>query len=374
VHFIKIKIMYENNLTNLDELINPFLYSVTELSILWSKLTIESQIIIFKSFIKNNKEQSLLEDFINLTLDSKNEYVRYLAAIECIKDEKLYEAFYNKISSDSADIVNNLLILKDIKYHSPENFFLLSQKYRLTILNIYKFHYDLNSLIEFALKNNVKKNELIELIVSYINNKEFKNYYSTTENYLDGFEWYMKTNYLTEIWKTMPKLPKDIANIFLAYLPVETMKSKFIPDNWSMCLPDDILYNLSDDQCIILLERTDINLPKNFIEKKIKELEEKELFIKEKAIRKLNFEEIKFLSDEELSQEINNTLQHVNISNIQKKNTYLIVLTYLSLSRPLTKISKYFKNLNEGLTLIMFYVALIVVGLLINKIFNWFFS
>jgi len=366
--------MYENNLTNLDELINPFLYSVTELSILWSKLTIESQIIIFKSFIKNNKEQSLLEDFINLTLDSKNEYVRYLAAIECIKDEKLYEAFYNKISSDSADIVNNLLILKDIKYHSPENFFLLSQKYRLTILNIYKFHYDLNSLIEFALKNNVKKNELIELIVSYINNKEFKNYYSTTENYLDGFEWYMKTNYLTEIWKTMPKLPKDIANIFLAYLPVETMKSKFIPDNWSMCLPDDILYNLSDDQCIILLERTDINLPKNFIEKKIKELEEKELFIKEKAIRKLNFEEIKFLSDEELSQEINNTLQHVNISNIQKKNTYLIVLTYLSLSRPLTKISKYFKNLNEGLTLIMFYVALIVVGLLINKIFNWFFS
>lgn len=232
---------------------------------LWHGLTVDQQIQFLSELDKKKytAPSHLLEKIRINALDSKNPYVRYLAAKEfyfpedCSENEKILR---NKIKNDPDPLVKNSLLEPGLLslhvFDDLDEFFSLPQDARLAIMrtqwlittNIEPLFID---AVEKYLPNGmITKEEIIDLMLDFLLNPEFQAYYA--EKGYEGLDEYHKGEDTEKLWRLISKLPKYLSHILIKYLPAES--------GLRASISSDVIDTLNDEQLIMLLQRKNVGL------------------------------------------------------------------------------------------------------------------
>jgi hypothetical protein len=201
-------------------------------------------------------------------LKGKNAYVRYLAAKGLSFGEYSSEevnAVKELITNDSEPLVKySLYETADFAaaWHGlpdPKVFFSLVHDARLAIVrNLTGAGEKIAAIIRYAVDNclqngTVTEKELFEILLDYINKKEFKVRYKEDHlSYDDPCGQVLDGKNIEALWDLVPKVPGPGAYVLILSLPASAGFSKDIPKK--------ISGSLDNNQLEMLLQREDVEL------------------------------------------------------------------------------------------------------------------
>lgn len=249
---------------HLRELVSPTPSGFAKLIAAWEGLDTETQILLLHEIKQLSKSGRHYFDktFLIVALKSPNPYVRYLAAKEF--HPYATEEINQLIENDPDPLVRfckkedtwNFIFSDEFK--DPKAFFEMPHEARLsTVRSLRGRGEEIAKLISYAVDNELKKgavtkDELLEILVDYVNRAEFKNYYKEDILSYDGWGEFQKGKDIKSLWNLVLKVPERISHIIIQHVPAKAGLSTGIPDN--------VLKNMSIEQLKILFYRPDVGL------------------------------------------------------------------------------------------------------------------
>lgn len=226
----------------------------------WDGLTPETQIKIL-SILRHKLPKAVR----NRAISHGNPYIRYLASRDASFNEKCQcpEDILTvaKIASDNEVLVKYSRILEQTSMYrlehklTPELFFSLAHEARLLLLshNITILSRYFKELIEWAIENgSISQVELDELTEEFLKNKSALSYFEPKP--YEGYESYLRSDLLRDLWLLIPKLGKTES----AYLLAEHLPTK--DGLVSEVLNDEVLEKLGNNVLYTLFCRSDVEL------------------------------------------------------------------------------------------------------------------
>jgi hypothetical protein len=264
---------------HLSELLKVTPSGIAKLIAAWDGLSTESQIVILTEIQRKNFPRYLTEKVYIKAIESKNAYVRYLAARRFTfssksQSEEIYgknetskmEAIKKRIEEDSNDLVRYCLLedetgfssICDEELNDPVAFFELPQAARLAKVRylcgcgerIAKLFFH---AIDHELKDGtVSEHELSEILLEYVGKPEFREHYKDERLSYDGWGEYQKGKDISALWHLVPKLPIACAYVLVENLPIGAGLQNEVHD--------DVLKNMDNLLLEQLLWRNDVVL------------------------------------------------------------------------------------------------------------------
>ena len=238
-----------------------------EITAMWPYLSDESKIIFFLEKEKRPELRVICWLWNNLclqALESKNPYIRYLAAkayyfnfhMSKHLDEKVKEI----IASDPENLVQNAHLEGKFSIDVPteedfEKLKFVNHQAKLSLVKngqmrpIY-----FCKLVEFIIKNdnnlnNIKENEIYEIIYEYISSEKFAFY--ITDRLSNPYD---QDQDIKSLWNLINILPERLADLLITKLPIEK------PNEQDFFIINGILEKMTPKQIKILLNRNDLLL------------------------------------------------------------------------------------------------------------------
>lgn len=284
----------------LAELLQPTPSGVAKLLAAWDGLSVEVKIQVLTELPKLQLPEYLDKKVRLKALDSKNPYVRYLAArrfsfLSKSQSEEIYgksetekmEAIKKRIEEDSEPLVKFsiyegiLPVTKDNPFEDPEAFFALPQEARLAIVrSLTGWGNKIAKLMFYAVDHQLKDGtvseiELFEILSDYLNKREFLEHYRRDRLSYDGYGEYLKGEDIVALWNLVLKLPIWVSLELIRTLPTSAGFKSNIPEN--------VLSALNDPQLAELLYRKDVEL-EELRKKTFFEAGEEQWYVKNAAI------------------------------------------------------------------------------------------
>jgi len=279
----------------ISELVKPRPSNMTKIIAVWDGLSIESQIEILMQLRKmlpsNDGLQYELAKKVRVkALESKNAYIRYLAAKDLKyldKDNENDKIIIKIIENDAVPFVRHWELEdgglfkwgdKDLK--DPAKFWGLPRETRLAKMGgLTGISSGIAEVLTFAVEGPLKEGliseeEIEEIICEYVMRLRVENWFEHDNKSYDGAGEYFKGKDLDELWNVVPKLPLNPSYLLIKFLPTKGGLS------WNIL--EEIVKQMSDIQLRFLLEREDVYLPE--LRKKIFFSEDKDKWLKRSAV------------------------------------------------------------------------------------------
>jgi hypothetical protein len=241
----------------LSEFLRPTPSSILMLCAAWDGLSVESQVYLLKAVGQMRIYRELRDRVFLKGLDSKNAYVRYLAAQRLSGFSPEVQL---KIESDPDPLVKHSLLETDGDFlsHSGESFWALPHDARLATVRLLEGGRQMVAILEYAAEHalkegNISERELEEVITDYAAKPQFMQYYSELPG--DGYDAFCREKELKSFWAIVHKFPDNAAQIMIENLP-----SGNGLDSIEDALPEEVFRSFSEKQLITLLYRKDIFL------------------------------------------------------------------------------------------------------------------
>jgi hypothetical protein len=276
--------IYKKDSDYLEEVFQTSPLSVKKLIALWPDLKIEYQVKVL-NLIKNDESGSesyfynQAVEIIKTALNSKNEYIRYLAASlinrTLLRDD---QKIRKKIESDKSVLVQNAASEMDwtIGDYAFKDFFSKPHVERLLKVSKLKANGEEVAKVFEEVPDLIKKKKITaleakEIAYEYVTNKNFIKEVFDEGNVFDGYDQYKRRDDLKKLWELTLILPDLVASPFIEHLPLRT--PHLFP-----AVVSEIYTKYNDKKLQFLLNRNDFWDP-DFRLKIIKDESKKDLLI-----------------------------------------------------------------------------------------------
>ncbi|MDJ0955522.1 MAG: hypothetical protein QNI91_01615 [Arenicellales bacterium] len=251
------------------ELMQPTPSGIRKLLAAWDGISPETQMLILSKFDEVQAPPHLIRKVYVKALDSRNAYVRYLAARNLKFERSLSEeerVLKNRIENDPEPLVkyallenpSSLSVMYDEAFKDADSFFALPQEARLAKLRLIvgggKWIAGLLSeAVDKHLKDGtVSEVELYEILADYLTKPAFRERYANTQQTYDGYNEYTKGSDIESLWELVPKLPGSLSVLLIENLPEASgLKTE---------IPKEVIDAMTDTQVELLLSRKDVGL------------------------------------------------------------------------------------------------------------------
>jgi hypothetical protein len=222
---------------------------ITKLIAAWDGLSIESQILILTEMQRRNMPCYFTDKIHIKALESKNSYIRYLAAKKLRymdSNDANMQIIKKRIEEDHDDLVRyspleedgiGISAIFDNELKNPAAFFKLPQAARLAKIRCLSGRGEqIARLFFYAIDHQLKdgtvsEDEIWEILLEYVGKSEFQEEYQDKEYSYDGYGEYLKGKDISALWHLVPKLPIACAYVLVEYLPIGAGLQREIPDD-----------------------------------------------------------------------------------------------------------------------------------------------